>query len=80
MTDRSEAQHVAAALVAAVIDEDQEGAEVLLGHSSHQVIAQACTELALWITATLGDGAQEFRHALMAQLSDPRDWPGDPAA
>jgi hypothetical protein len=65
---RDEAEKVAGALVLAVLDEDTEGASVLLTHSSHQVIAQAATDLARWITYLAGDDPAAFRAQVAAAL------------
>jgi len=48
--EQDEAQRVATALTVAIIDGDTEGAEVLLSHTSHPVLAQACVSLAARVT------------------------------
>jgi hypothetical protein len=68
--ERTEAQRVAAALIGCVLDEDQAGAEALLGNSSHQVIGQACLDLARWISYAVRDSGDiaGARAALAGQL------------
>jgi hypothetical protein len=66
--ERDEAYRLAAALVVAVIDHDTEAAGALLGGSSHQVLAQAATDLARWIAACVDGDMDEFRADLASAL------------
>jgi hypothetical protein len=66
--ERAEAERVAAALIGCVIDGDTEGGEILLGGSSHQVLAQAAVDLARWIVASVEGDVAEFREGIAGSL------------
>jgi len=72
---RAAAERLAAALILRVLDGDADGATVLLGDVSHEVIAQACVDLARWITYCIGDEA-EAREAVSRRLL--ASWALDP--
>jgi hypothetical protein len=66
--ERDEAMRVAAALVLCVSGQDTEAAAILLGGTSRQVLAQAATDLAWWITECVDGDMDEFRADLAAGL------------
>jgi hypothetical protein len=69
--ERAEAERVGAALILCVLDGDEEGATVLLGNSSHQVLAQTATDLARWITQCVEGDRDEFRAGVRKALGVP---------
>jgi hypothetical protein len=66
--ERDEAARVAAALVGLVCDGDTEGAQVLLANRSHQLLAQAATDLARWIVDCVDGDRDEFRAGISRML------------
>lgn len=67
--ERAEAERVAAALLMCVLDGDTEAAEILLGNSSHQVLAQAATDLARWIAECIDGDRDQFRAGITRSLA-----------